>query len=674
MRESLAIVFLIACSSERPPPLPDAGGGADAAPTPADPAAPAPPLAPSLAPCPAGWNETPASKELETPVCDPWTDTPLECAGLTAQFLTTGECTPIGDACPAGDYATPPPGITPLYLRAGASGDGTLARPFGSLTEAIARAPEGAVVLLAAGDYRGPITTTRSLTLVGACPERTRIVGDTPAYLTVASGELTLRNLHVAVTRGTMLSEAGATLALDSVAVTGLSEAMIGGIGPVVVRDSLLRSGAPDGGEGIGVLAEGPVTVQRSVLRGFPEGAIVVYGASSVLTVEDSVLGARIEGDVFHGGRAIQVTEGAVATVERCAFDLPGDAGLYAEGGTATLRHVVIEELRSRAGAPAAALLARGGSTITAERVWLLAPNGSALRVFEPMTHLTMRDSVVTDTWGGEVGAGFGAEVSQTASIELERVIFDGTENVGVAISDGSAVLRDLTVRRTLGSSIDGDGGFGIVITSGSSLQAERIELDRNRHAGLVVVEAATATIADLRVTATEPSALYGTQGHGAYFSAGATVAVERALFERNHEIGISAFDETTSVELRDLRVASTIALACEVEGCVAPRLGGIGIGAYGGGRLTIERFAIEEHELAGAQIAFGSPDGTTIYPNAGIIDLAHGTIARNPIGVNVQDPSFELDRLFVDVAFTENDRNVDAANLGIPRPPAIAF
>lgn len=673
MRESAAIVLLIACSSERPPPLPDGGGGVDAPSLPEDPTAPAPPLAPSLGPCPAGWNEAPASETLDTPVCDPWTDTPLECPGLTTQFLATGECVPIGAACPTGDYATPPPGVTPLYLRAGASGDGTMARPFGSLTEAIAGAPAGAVVLVAAGDYRGPITAARAITLIGACPARTRLVADTTEFIRATSGELTLRNLHVAMMRGNMLVESAASLVLDAVVVTGQTAAMVAGIGPVAVRDSYFRSDAPDTGTGIAVLAEGPVTVQHSVLRGFPEAGIVVYGARGVLTVEDSVVGGRFEGEVFRGGRSIQITEGATATIDRSSLDLPGDAGLYAEGATAVLRDVVVEELRSR-GALAAAFIARGGSSVTAERIWVLTPNGSAFRVLQPSTELVVRDAVVVDAWGAELGSAFGAEVSGAAAIELERVTVDGAEVAGVAITGSSARLRDVSVRRTFGSAVDGDGGFGLALLSGSSLEAERLDLDSNRHAALVVVDASTATIADLRVVATEPSAMYGTQGHGAYFASGARATIDRAAFERNHEIGISVFDAETGVTFRDLRVATTRALTCTEPGCVAPEIGGIGVGAYGGGHLTVERFAIAEHALAGVQIAFGSPDGTTMYTSAGVIDLSHGAIARNPIGVNVQDPGFELDRLFIDVAFAENDRNVDAANLGIPRPPSLDF
>src|SRR5690606_3487486 len=87
----------------------------------------------------------------------------------------SGECGVPWPPCGSDDF---PPVVDgdAVFVRAGAvGGDGTRARPLGSLTKAM----EGGAttIVVGPGEYLRRLDVSRDLTLIGVCPERVHLEG-----------------------------------------------------------------------------------------------------------------------------------------------------------------------------------------------------------------------------------------------------------------------------------------------------------------------------------------------------------------------------------------------------------------------------------------------------------------------------------------------------------------
>jgi hypothetical protein len=156
-------------------------------------AAPAPPEPPRFT-CPAGWRAVEDAGSGLRP-CLP--DLPARVACPEGQRQP-----PFGAACEALHPCPSAPGFPPapggslaLYVDPAApeGGDGSLARPWRDLTVAVAAAPDGATLLLAAGHLAGGATVVgKALRLVGRCPTETRIEAAGPSSRQVSSTSSTM--------------------------------------------------------------------------------------------------------------------------------------------------------------------------------------------------------------------------------------------------------------------------------------------------------------------------------------------------------------------------------------------------------------------------------------------------------------------------------------------------
>ncbi len=52
-----------------------------------------------------------------------------------------------------------------------------------------------------------------------------------------------------------------------------------------------------------------------------------------------------------------------------------------------------------------------------------------------------------------------------------------------------------------------------------------------------------------------------------------------------------------------------------------------------------------------------------------GAVDLADGVVTGNPVGVNVQEPSYDISRVMTRVRYVDNGTNLDASELPTPDP-----
>ncbi|MFO0723950.1 MAG: hypothetical protein U1E65_09225 [Myxococcota bacterium] len=140
---------------------------------------------------------------------------PLACATDEIQVGSAPGCHRVGSPCPAGGAfsSSLPPGRSIRYVRPGAAaGDGSEARPFGTLAEAIA-ASSGLVqplIALAPGRYAEPLQAQADLEVVGACAGGTVISGP----IGVQNTALHLRDLGLV---GAPITVAGGSVLLDAV-------------------------------------------------------------------------------------------------------------------------------------------------------------------------------------------------------------------------------------------------------------------------------------------------------------------------------------------------------------------------------------------------------------------------------------------------------------------------
>jgi hypothetical protein len=193
---------------------------------------------------------------------DPTTACPLECPHPRAPAPPDPPAAAVVtfDPCPAGDWHPRIP-LGAVHVKPGAaSGDGSMASPFGTIAEALEAAPDGGTIALARGRHAAA-AITKSIALSGACTEGTTIEGLTSvgtASLTierarfVGSGvELTdtfasLRQVAVEDTSGLGISARGAAIGLEGISVmraSGIGIELVGVVGTVsdvIVRDTAI--------------------------------------------------------------------------------------------------------------------------------------------------------------------------------------------------------------------------------------------------------------------------------------------------------------------------------------------------------------------------------------------------------------------------------------------------
>ncbi|MBK6685141.1 MAG: hypothetical protein IPG45_11795 [Deltaproteobacteria bacterium] len=233
------------------------------------PPAPEPPTLPEV-PCPSVWEEQ-ADGPAGLKTCRPARVARLICTPGHFQPSRAGTCEPLGPACgeplPSGGVHVDP--------TAPAGGDGTLARPFSTIAEAVRRRPSPSVITLAEGDHPGPVTFEAPVEVVGACSGQVRITATGGEAIHVQSEGVLLRNLSVLRTDpGPALRVAG-----------GLSAEAVE-LGPLELESGLLQL------EDVQVRARGAPGLSLLGGRAEVNNLVILAEGSPGLVLE----GAQIEG------------------------------------------------------------------------------------------------------------------------------------------------------------------------------------------------------------------------------------------------------------------------------------------------------------------------------------------------------------------------------------------
>jgi hypothetical protein len=303
-----------------------------------------------------------------------------------------------------------PPGGTSRFVRPGATGgDGSLARPFGSLEEAL-RDAEGAGepvahLSLFPGEHAGPLVLTRPTILVGAGAraECTSITSDDPTVPVISI-------------------EPGAA---DSV----LSRLTIRGGAGVAIRHApgaRISGSSVVGSEGPGISIEdvpsdAPASVSGVKVEGSRGAGIVIHGSRATLT--DVHVRAPRPNPWGAEGRGIVIAPSRFAHPDSVTSNAPQGMFSTSPGSDVTLARVVVE---GSAGAG----------------IWV---EGS---------RATIEDAVVRDTAvEGVTGHGSGVFVQNrlagniAASLELRRAVIERSAEAGLRVQNAAAIARDVTIR-----------------------------------------------------------------------------------------------------------------------------------------------------------------------------------------------------------------------------------
>jgi Right handed beta helix region len=514
---------------------------------------------PSLADwtCPEGWNSVSAFSLSGVPtgmsdaaVCVPRDE--LSCAQGEVQQLGDDGCSLVGDPCPSGEWPASLPAQDVIFVRAGSSGDGTESAPMGTIDEALAAAQDGSIIALAAGTYQGPVEIDRDLTIWGRCTSEVYIEG--PAS-TISPNPMVPETIP-----GT-IQVAGANLVLRNVTVTGERTGI-----------RVLSGGSLD--------ARG-VHVSENLRTGVHVSQGTAHLTGSVISDTRPQDGER--------GRGLQVDFEGEVTLERCRIDRNHDMGLacFDAGSSLILSDVTIADTSSQPadGTYGVGLHVGDCAALTIRRTSLLRNQSAGMFIAsESPTPLSVdaEDVFLTDTRGQDAGDEFGWGIIVEGNVQgrVERAVLLRNREAAIAVT-GSGLLRpDLELMRLVVAETQPNetDGFGRALTlrRGGNLVVRGALFDGNHEMGVVVTgagssEPTSATFEDLVVRKTQPQRSDGEFGRGMTVQDGATVVVERALFDANHEVAVMATandgEADPSLTMTDVTIRGTLPRSSDGKG-----------------------------------------------------------------------------------------------------------
>ncbi|MBW2263709.1 MAG: right-handed parallel beta-helix repeat-containing protein [Deltaproteobacteria bacterium] len=547
--------------------------------------------------------------------------------------------------------------------------------------------------------------------------------------IVVLERDVEIRNLTVSGERtGIWVNGPDSSCTIDGVVVSGTQGGGIAvvDICEVIVQNYLARDIRPltstgRFGRGIYVAAGGTATVTRAVIERASNMGIFVAEAGSNLTIEDAaVLDTAPSPLLDEGGEGLLVGLDGRIDASRIVFEGNSWAASYASTGTMNLSDCVIRDTASRSGYDdeGHGIVARASSTVNVSRC-LVERNRQTGIVYEAsigtLEDIVVRNTLpqeVSDEWGrglniqdgsdvtvlralfhenhdngivvGSNTASFtdvtisstlprvsdgmfgqGLYVHELATVTGERMLFTGNRNAALVVVGGTATITDLEVMDTLPVESEAIQGLGIIVIYGGSLDLTRASIHDNHEYGLVFEES-TGTLQDLWVSNTLARESTGEWGRGLVVQTDSQVQISGAVFSHNREMTVSAFGEGTLLEMEDVEVTDTLFRDCAETTC-PDAAAGMGVGAYSGAHIVMTRFFVMNSAVCGLQIAFSQLSDGTSAPIAGSIELHDGEVAHNPIGVNVQDETFDIELLMDNVTYHHNDQNLDSTFLPVP-------
>ncbi|MDB4942172.1 MAG: hypothetical protein JWP97_1706 [Labilithrix sp.] len=600
------------------------------------------------------------------------------CAGASRLSLAAAACVPVGDC----NAPFPPAGAIVVDDDfTGAQLDGSHFRTVG---EALAAAPSGATVAIAAGTYAEALTLSRPVSLVGRCPAEVTLTspGGAVAGVTTTSGSaVTLRGLTMSgFAAGGVLVYAGATATIEDVVIEGA-----GGWGVIVdgskatIRRAKLADPAPNAkgaAWGIAAGASSEVLAEDVTISGGTTGVYVASTGTKITLRGSLVSGQRPPASgAGERPRGASSVIGGLLVVERSVFrDLVADAGLLGDEGTIDATETIIHGVRVATGARGygIATLAGGavalhssaivdvesvgvfgkGGSITVEGTLIRGPAQSGavpdakFQVTSERSGIgltlegataTVDNSAIVDSWG------YGAYATAKSTLTMRSSVIENTRGLlrkmapsfsigaGITSGDSSVVLEDVAVTHSVLGGITA-GKNGKVTGSG-------------------------VLVRDMAEGSPAPS------GGGLQAGSGSSIELDGSAVTRVRALGVVAYSGAGSrVTLKRSTIHGVVQSVGE---------------QYGHGVMVRDQALVE---LLGTAVFDNQVVG--LGSSGGRARIAGSTFARNAVAVQAQDGSFLVEsadaenavgdgevRVSPDSLFVGNGVKVGGGDIPLPAP-----
>ncbi|MGA1823590.1 MAG: hypothetical protein ACMUIP_02925 [bacterium] len=247
---------------------------------------------------------------------------------------------------------------------------------------------------------------------------------------------------------------------------------------------------------------------------------------------------------------------------------------------------------------------------------------------------------------------------NECAFTRLRNVLISDATPYGIFHNGGRLDMDNVKADRTQAEPDNLFHGSGIVLAGGAHAYFFNVSADMNGSSGIVlhgedtILVAATLSVRWNHINPFYREYIFTTYKNisaGLYVIQGARAQLYFADISYNEGVNCMAHGEGATVVLDATSVGHSRSLSMPEY---APQ-GGIGVVAGAESTIRMTDFIISENPLCGVQVLPGAE-----------MDLSLGEVSHNSIGVNIQNPDFEVGRLTDRVLFHHNERNLDADEL----------
>lgn len=396
------------------------------------------------------------------------------------------------------------PGVLHVSADAAPGGDGSAAAPFATTMAAVAAAPTGGTIVLAAGTYAGQLDIDRPMTLRGRCAAMVKLTSTGKAVIATAgkpqTGKVVIEGVRLGGSSPGLVSLVGPNLLARRVWTEGVLAfgAVASGGRSMWLEDSLISGvrQAPGGLiNGIGAIAQsgGQLHLSRVRISDCDHANLLSIGAGSVVHARHwtgdaprRLLGWGPSGSVVavsEGGQLLGHDLRLVGPAVRGVAVMGKDSRAWITGMTVTglqppsalpYSGAVLEVADGARVELAGAHLHHNGATALRA-----GGQGSVLRIGGVSSHATQAHTLAPHD-------GLGAVAFAGGALSLMGSALRHARTVGVlATGEGTSLeLVDSVIAHTQASS-DGAAGPGVSVELGSHARLVRTRLHRSRYVGL---------------------------------------------------------------------------------------------------------------------------------------------------------------------------------------------
>ncbi len=601
-----------------------------------------------------------------------------------------------GDACaPHPDDCTDPwggvtPGANVVFVSAAAAsgGDGTQAKPFQKVNDAVAALPTGGTVAIGAGSYLNTnITLTQPIALRGSCTKDVILQGAPGAATILISDKngSSVSNITVTGGRYGIRAEGATTATVDHVYVHSAAMAgvyVLDGAALTVKNTFVLTTLPGDANtHGRGVDVQG-ATLDATNLRLSTNRDFGLYGADASITAKGLVVDGTLAqlSDNKHGFGIYVVGKSTFAALDLRVTGNRGYGVRLEYGVTASGNNWWIDQTLASGDQTGGIGLGNFTSSVKVTDLRVTKSRQHGIWVVDTGAFFSGHNVLVSDTQpqlsDGAGGQGIVVEgTDATAQLSGLHVQNSYAQGVNVAGKGAALVLDFALIANTQPRSSDKSSGIGLEVVDGAmlTLPSDGLVQIASSYTNGFLLSGATWTGGTVRVQDTQSSQANGQHGEGAVIESGAKVMDATLRVTNSHDTGIVVVSATTAVQGVTLQASLTNPRTSDGSGgggiliaegaYVTGHMSALGSHGYG---LTLEGKGTFVDAWTGGDkpsiaIGFTVPNndghgGNGVQVLGGAVLQADGLVVHDSYGhgIFVYDPGSTLSAYYVEVSKTQ--------------------